>query len=105
MVAAPINHITLDERGVAYIAGTRMKVRQIVSEKRGWGLTPEQIQEGHPHLSLAQVHAALSYYYDHQVEMDAEMDQVKQEVDELRACSPNPLTRESSRQRDRSSQR
>ena len=27
----------------------------------------------HPHLSLAQLHAALAWYYDHQAEMDAEI--------------------------------
>jgi hypothetical protein len=27
----------------------------------------------HPHLSLAQVHAAFAYYYDHQEGLDAEL--------------------------------
>ncbi len=29
-------------------------------------MTPDDIVEAHPHLTLADVHAALAYYYDHQ---------------------------------------
>jgi len=56
MLATPSNRLSRDERGVAYIAGTKMKVRQIVVEKNVWGLTPEEIQQGHEYLALA--------YYD-----------------------------------------
>ena len=59
MVAAPINHIVLDERGVAYIAGTRIKVRHIVIERNAWNKSPEQIHEEYPRLSLGQIYAAL----------------------------------------------
>ena len=71
MVAAPINLISLDERGIAYIASTKMKVAQIARERVDLGYTPEDIVDSHSHLSLAQVHAALSYYYCHQAEIDA----------------------------------
>ena len=94
MVLAPINHISLDDRGVAYVTGTRIKVRHIVAEKNAWGLTHEQIQEGHENLSLAQIHAALAYYYDHKSEIDAEIAESKREVEQMRAESPNPIRRE-----------
>ncbi|MCP4165330.1 MAG: hypothetical protein GY759_05470 [Chloroflexi bacterium] len=42
-------------------------------EKSLWGLTVEGIQRGHGHLSMAQIYAALSYYYEHQNEVDAEI--------------------------------
>lgn len=93
MVLAPINLISIDERGIAYITGTKMKVRQIVMEKNIWGLSSEEIQEGHEHLSLAQIYAALSYYYEHQAEIDEEIELSKQEVDRLRAQRQNTLTR------------
>ena len=48
------------------IAGTDIKVSQIASEAEHSAMTPDQIVEAHPHLSLADVHAALAYYYDHQ---------------------------------------
>jgi hypothetical protein len=70
-----------------------MKVRQIAIEKNVWGLTPEEIQQGHEHLSLAQIYAALSYYYDHKPQIDEEITRAKQEVEMWRAQNPNPLTR------------
>ncbi len=33
----------------------------------------EEIHFQHPHLSLAQIHAALSFYYDHQRQFDAQI--------------------------------
>ena len=93
MTVIPINLVCTDKRGVTYIAGTKMKVRQIVLEKKVWGLTPEEIQQGHEHLSLAQIYAALAYYYEHQAEIDGEIEQAGYEVERLRAQQPNPLTR------------
>ena len=37
------------------------------------GVTPGQILEHYPHLSLGQIHAALAYYYDHVDEIEAEL--------------------------------
>ena len=50
------------------IAGTRTPVRAIVELWRQ-GLAPETIPTRLPHLSLAQVFDALSYYSDHQEEI------------------------------------
>lgn len=55
--------------GEPVIKDTRTSVRAIV-EYRRLGLVPEQIIEALPHLTLAQVYDALSYYYDHQAEID-----------------------------------
>ncbi len=93
MVAAPINHIGLDERGVAYIQGTRIKVRQIVVDAKS-GMTPEAIEEAYEHLTLAQIFAALSYYHDHKTQIDAEIAEADRFVETMRAQNPNPLTRE-----------
>lgn len=49
----------------AYLSGTRIRVQDIVSDYERHGLSPEQIVREYPHLTLAQVHAALSYYYEH----------------------------------------
>ena len=51
----------------------------------GHGWSPEEIHFQHPHLSLAQIHAALGYYYDHRDELDAEVEQSLLEGDRLRA--------------------
>jgi uncharacterized protein (DUF433 family) len=82
MAGVATSHITLDENGVARIDGTRIKVVHVAKEKVGRGATAEQIREAFPHLSLAQIYAALSYYYDHQAEYDA---QIRRELDDYKA--------------------
>jgi uncharacterized protein (DUF433 family) len=52
------------------IRGTRTPVRAIVETWR-LGVAPEEIPKGLPHLTLAQVFDALSYYSDHQDEINA----------------------------------
>ena len=64
------------------IAGTGVSIRRIA----GWyklGLTPEEIATQIPHLTLAQVHAALAYYHANRDEMDAEMAAEEAEADRL----------------------
>ncbi|MBI1820008.1 MAG: DUF433 domain-containing protein [Nitrospirae bacterium] len=56
--------------GEPIIKGTRTSVRAIV-ENWKLGLSPEEIVIHLPHLSLAQVFDALSYYSDHQKEIEA----------------------------------
>jgi uncharacterized protein (DUF433 family) len=56
------------------IAGTGLTVRRIV----GWykmGMTPEEIALEYPHLTLAQVHAALAYYHANREEIEADIAQ------------------------------
>jgi uncharacterized protein (DUF433 family) len=51
--------------GEPILAGTRTPVRAVVELWRQ-GVSPEEIPNRLPHLSLAQVFDALSYYSDHQ---------------------------------------
>ena len=70
------NYIVQDEGicgGKPRIAGTRMKVQHIALEYLYMGLSVEGILESHPHLKPAQIHAALSYYFDHQVEIEQDI--------------------------------
>jgi uncharacterized protein (DUF433 family) len=56
------------------IAGTGLTVRRII----GWykmGMTPEEIALEYPHLTLAQVHAALAYYHANREEIEADIAQ------------------------------
>jgi uncharacterized protein (DUF433 family) len=83
--ATPTAHIWLDENGRAWVDDTGYKVIEIALDKRADGLTPEETVEQHYHkLTLAQVHAALAYYYDHQAAFDAEMDRQASEAERLR---------------------
>ncbi len=55
--------------GEPIIKGTHTPVRAIVETWR-MGVAPEEIPIGMPHLTLAQVFNALSYYSDHQSEIN-----------------------------------
>ncbi len=59
--------------GEPIIEGTRTPVRAIVEIWRQ-GVTPEEIPHQLPHLTLAQVFDALSYYSDHQAEINAHIE-------------------------------
>ena len=64
------------------IAGTGVSVRRIV----GWyklGLSPEEIAAQIPHLTCAQVYAALTYYHANQEVMEAEIAAEEAEADRL----------------------
>ena len=92
-MAAVLNSlIELDENGVAWITGANTKVKEVVLDKLAHGSSPEEMAFQYPHLSLAQIHAALAYYYQHQDELDAEILQDWNEVKELAANQPeSPL--------------
>jgi uncharacterized protein (DUF433 family) len=87
-----ISHIRLDERGRAWIDDTNVKVIEIVLDHLAYGWGADTIQENHPHLSLAQIYSALAWYYDHQADMDEEIDQQSERIRELRsAARPSAL--------------
>jgi uncharacterized protein (DUF433 family) len=67
-------HIDVSRAGVPYIAGTQTKVVEVVLDRLAYHWDADEIRRQHPHLSLAQIHSALAYYYDHQEEMDSEID-------------------------------
>ncbi|MEB3282900.1 MAG: DUF433 domain-containing protein [Lyngbya sp.] len=60
--------------GEPIIKGTRTPVRAIVETWR-LGVCVEEIPQGLPHLTLAQVFDALSYYCDHQAEINRYIEQ------------------------------
>ena len=76
-------HIEIDENGVAWIDNTQVKVIEVVIDKIVHGSSPEELHFQYPHLSLAQIHAALTYYYDNQTALDAEIERRWREADEL----------------------
>jgi len=80
-------HIWLDDRGVPWIDDTNTKVIEVVSDTIAHGWSPEEIHFQHRHLSLAQIHAALGYYYDHQKQMDDHLQRSLLDVERRRAES------------------
>ena len=57
----------------AFIAGTRVRVQDIYALAEVQGKTPDEIVRSLPHLTLGQVHGALSYYFDHRESVLSEM--------------------------------
>src|SRR5204862_3757377 len=89
MPVSTTGHVRLDDRGVAWIDDTNTKVIEVAADRYAHGWSPEEIHFQHPHLSLAQIHAALSYYYDHQVEMESAIEQEWRELSGLRKLQSN----------------
>lgn len=54
-------------------AQPRTRVGMIVADYLWRGWSAEEIARQYPHLSLAEVHAALAYYFDHREEIDPEL--------------------------------
>jgi uncharacterized protein (DUF433 family) len=59
--------------GKPQINGHRIKVSHVVVWHDHMGMTPTEIATNWPTISLADVHAALAYYYDHRAQIDAEI--------------------------------
>lgn len=87
-------HIVLDEDGVPLIAGTTMKVVELVLEQTAYGWSPEELHFQHPHLSLGQIHSALAYYWDHKDQLDQDINRRRARAEELRRSAPaSPLAK------------
>jgi len=78
-------HIWIDDRGVAWIDQTNVKVIEVVMDKLAHASSPEEMHFQYPHLSLAQIYAALAYYYDHQAEIDAHIERSARHYEGLRS--------------------
>lgn len=83
-------HIILDERQMPIIAGTTMKVTELVLDHLAYGWSPEELSFQHPQLTMGQIHSALAYYWDHRAELDEELEKRHQGVDSLRKTIPSP---------------
>ena len=66
----------------AIIAGTRTTVSTLIAYYK-LGYSPEDLAREFPHLTLSQIHDALSYYYEHRELIDREIDEESE--DNLRA--------------------
>ena len=77
--------------GKPRIAGTRIRVQDIVVWHEAWGLSPEEIVTDFPQLTLAQVHAALAYYYDHREEIRQHMQDAEALVEAFKQQYPSKV--------------
>lgn len=51
----------------------RIRVAQIVADYLAYGWSPDEMCRQHPYLMLVEAHSAMAYYFDHQEEVDAEI--------------------------------
>jgi hypothetical protein len=58
-------------------------------ERQGMGL--EEIISELPHLTMADIHAALAYYHDHREAIDAEIEADRAWFEEQKTGNPSPL--------------
>jgi uncharacterized protein (DUF433 family) len=66
-------YIALGEDAIPYIAGTTMKIVELVTSHLAYGWSPAELHFQYPHITLSQIHSALSYYWDHQAAIDADI--------------------------------
>lgn len=79
--------------GKPCIAGTRVRVWDIYVLSERLGKSADEILSDYPELSLADVHAALAYYFDHQAEIDAQMKSADDFAEQFKTLTgPGPLT-------------
>ena len=74
------------------LAGTRITVGQLVILYKE-GLSPEEIADQYPHLELAQIYTALSYYHANREELEASLAAEQKEAKELEAQYMGPQRR------------
>jgi uncharacterized protein (DUF433 family) len=90
LIETKYEHVVLDEKGVPIIAGTNMKVIELVLEKSAYGWSPEELHFQHPYLSLGQIHSALAYYWDHQTGLDEDIKNRLANVEQTKQKMPLP---------------
>ena len=85
-------YVVTDERilgGEPIVKGTRTPVRAVVELWRQ-GVAPEEIVEHLPHLTLAQVFDALSYYSDHTDQINAHVERNRVPAELLKPPAEKP---------------
>jgi len=77
--------------GRARLAGHRVRVQDIVIWSEHLGMTPDEIVSHIPSITLADVHSALAYYFDHVQEIQEEIRADRAYADEFFRNNPSIL--------------
>ncbi|MDJ1174090.1 DUF433 domain-containing protein [Roseofilum capinflatum] len=84
LTSTQYKYIELNESNVPYIAGTTMKVIELIAGHLAFGWSPEEIKFQHPYLSMSQIYSALAYYWDNKEQLDADIQERFERVEKLR---------------------
>jgi uncharacterized protein (DUF433 family) len=94
LTSTEMPHVHLDEKGRAWIDETSIKVVEVVMDHLAYGWTPEEMHLQHPHLSVAQLYAAMAYYHEHRATIDAQIaESVRRAEEASTAAQPSALQR------------
>ena len=77
-------YVELNAEGVPYIAGTTMKVIELITGQMANGWSPEELHFQHPYLTMSQIYSALSYYWAHKQELDDDIQRREEYANKLR---------------------
>lgn len=80
--------------GKPRLAGHRITVEDVAIWHEQMGMSVDQIASEFE-LRLAEVHAALAYYFDHQAEIDKQIEDDEKFVEEMRRRTPSKLKQKS----------
>lgn len=75
----------------ARIAGHRIRVQDVVIWHEKLGMSPDEIVDQQPTISLADIHAALAYYWDHREEIERAIAEEGALVEAFRRDHTGPL--------------
>ena len=75
----------------ARIAGHRIRVEDVAIWHEKLGMSPDEIVDAYPTITLADVHAALAYYWDNRDEIERQIAEGRDFVEELRKHEFSPL--------------
>ena len=92
LTATEHKYVELNEAGVAFVAGTTMKVVELVETQMAYGWSPQEIHLNHRYLTMSQIHSAFAYYWDNKPELDAEIERREEYVKRAeREAGESPL--------------
>lgn len=75
----------------ARVAGSRIRVQDVVIWHEKLGMSPDEIVHHYPTITLADVHAALAYYWDHRDEIEDTITRTDATVEAFRQSYTSPL--------------
>jgi uncharacterized protein (DUF433 family) len=96
MKSVSVEHIEITPGvcgGKPRIAGHRIRVQDVVIWYESMGMSPDEIVYHYPSITLADVYAALAYYYDHLEEIRQQIRESDDFARELAAKTPSILQR------------
>jgi uncharacterized protein (DUF433 family) len=80
--------------GEPHILGHRVKVRHVAVWHEQGDMSPAEIVATYPTLTLAQVHSALAYYYDHRAEIQVAIAEQDRFVEDIKTKAGSSLLQE-----------